>query len=76
MVVFCHAKVLTLLGEGNVNQAVRRKRDNSTSQVSGYYPDDTDKFLKFAGKFLVACSRNFTSLAFELRVDEFRDVGS
>ena len=42
-------------GDGNVTQVVRRKRDNSTSQVSGYYPDDTDKFLKFAGKSLILC---------------------
>lgn len=35
-------------GEGNVSQGVRRKRDNSTSQASSYYQDDTDKFLKFA----------------------------
>ena len=42
-------------GDGNVTQVVRRKRDNSTSQVSGYYPDDTDKCLKFAGKSLILC---------------------
>lgn len=35
-------------GEGNVNRAGARKRENSMSLIAEYNPGDTEKFLKFA----------------------------